>query len=291
MSVRSAHARPFDPEVDRVNLWWSAFIVFASSALSIIALLLVRRFSPHGGHFDDTNRAVGVFTILATSFSVLFAFVVFFAFGSYDRSQTSAEIEAQVTTQQFETAQLFNDADASILSAQLRCYARSVIFQEWPAMQRGEVLRSNEWDVDLLISIERVKPTTSDQQAGFEKWLDLRSDREQARDQRSLGEEGIIPSPLWFVILISCGLVWAFVFLFADRGEGAVVQSMLIGSVTAILVAGLLLIVFLDQPYRPGSGSLQPTAMEQSLEQMENLAHSMNVEMPNLCDEKGKAIR
>lgn len=75
-----------------MNLWWSSLIVVGSSAAAIVALLLVRRLSPHGGHFGDTNRAVGVFTILATSFSVLFAFVVFFAFGSYDRSATSAEV-------------------------------------------------------------------------------------------------------------------------------------------------------------------------------------------------------
>lgn len=273
-----------------MNLWWSSLIVLASSAASIAALLLVRRFSPHGGHFGDTNRAVGVFTILATSFSVLFAFVVFFAFGSYDRSVNSAEVEAQVTTQQFETAQLFAEKDSSILSSQLRCYARSVVFQEWLAMQRGQILRSNEWDVDLLITIEKVRPTSTDEQAAFEKWLDLRSDRERAREERALGEQGVIPAPLWFVILISGGIVWAFVFLFADKGEGAVMQSMLIGSVTAILVAGLLLIIFLDQPYNPGSGSLKPTAMEETLTQIDSLSKSMEITMPELCDEKGKAI-
>lgn len=273
-----------------MNLWWSSLIVLGSSAAAIVALLIVRRLSPHGGHFGDTNRAVGVFTILATSFSVLFAFVVFFAFGSYDSSATSAEVEAQVTTQQFETAQLFTEADGGLLSAQLRCYARSVVYQEWPAMERGERLRQNEWDVDLLMAIEKVRPTSTDEQAAFEKWLDLRSDRERARDERLLGEEGVIPPPLWFVILITGGIVWAFAFLFADSGEGAVVQSILIGSVTAMLVSGLLLIVFLDHPYSPGSGSLRPTAMEQSLEQMESLTKSMSIVMPNLCDENGKAI-
>ena len=97
---------------------------------------LARQWAPHGGHFGDTNRAVGVFALLATSFAVLFAFVVFFAFGSYDRSSASAEVEAQVTMQQFETAQLLPAGDRALLAAQLRCYARSVVHQEWPAMAR-----------------------------------------------------------------------------------------------------------------------------------------------------------
>lgn len=274
-----------------MNIALSVLIVIGTSAASVVALLLVRRWSPTGGHFGDTGRAVGVFTILATSFAVLFAFVVFFAFGTYDRSGTSAEVEAQVTTQQFETAQLLPQKDGPILSAQLRCYARSVVDQEWPAMADGKVLGLNEWDTDLLLSIEKVRPTTPDEQAAYAKWLDQRSEREQARDERTLGEEGVIPIPLWFVLIISGGIVWAFVFLFADSGEGAVVQSVLIGSVTAMLVAGLLLVIFLDHPYSRGSGGLKPTAMEQSLHQMDNLATQLDVVMPEICDEQGNRTR
>ena len=85
-----------------MNLALSGFEVLAASALAMGVLLLVRRWSPHGGHFEDTGRAAGVFTILATAFAVLFAFVVFLAFGSYDKSSTSADTEAQVVAQQFE---------------------------------------------------------------------------------------------------------------------------------------------------------------------------------------------
>jgi hypothetical protein len=270
-----------------MNLGISALVVVGTSALSIVALLLVRRWAPHGGHFGDTGRAVGVFTILATSFAVLFAFVVFFAFGSYDRSSSSAELEAQVTMQQFETAQLLPPADGPLLSGQLRCYARSVVAQEWPAMARGEVLGLNEWDTDLFVTIEKVSTVNTDEDAAYAKWLDQRSDREQAREERALGEDGVIPAPLWFVLLISGGIVWVFVFLFADSGEGALVQSILIGTVTATLVAGLLLVLFLDQPYNPGAGSLKPTAMEQTLSQMDQLTATMGLDVPELCDAQG----
>jgi len=270
-----------------MNIVMSTLIVLAASVLSVVALLLVRRWAPSGGHFGDTGRAVGVFTLLATSFAVLFAFVVFFAFGSYDRSSASAELEAQVAMQQFETAQLLPPANGRLLSAQLRCYARSVVAQEWPAMARGEVLGLNEWDTDLFITIEKVSTTTTAEDAAYAKWLDQRSEREQAREERALGEDGVIPAPLWFVLIISGGIVWVFVFLFADSGEGALVQSILIGTVTATLVAGLLLVLFLDQPYNPGAGSLEPTAMEQTLRQMDQLTGQMQLDLPELCDAQG----
>lgn len=273
-----------------MSLWWSSAVVVLSTVAAVLGLLVIRGRSPHGGHFEDTSRAAGVFGILATSFAVLFAFVVFFAFGSYDRSAASAETEAQVTLQQFETAQLLPPEVRPELSAELRCYARSVVSDEWPAMGRGEVLGLNPWDTDLFVTFEGVEPSSSSEQAAYVRWLDQRAEREGARQERSLGEEGVIPSPLWFVLLLSAGIVWGFVFLFADRGEGALVQSVLVGAVTAMLVSGLLLVDFLDYPYRPGAGSLEPTAMELTLEQMDELTTTLDLAIPELCDATGAPI-
>lgn len=271
-----------------MNLLWASFWVLFASGLAVGALLLVRRWSPHGGHFGDTSRAAGVFAILATSFAVLFAFVVFLAFGSYNTSSSNAQSEAQAVGEQFEAAQLLPAADGPALTAELQCYARSVVYQEWPEMARGHTLNINEWSAALFLSERKIDPVTPTQQAAFSHWLDLTTLREQSRNDRALGEDGVIPSPLWFVLLISAGMVWGFVFLFADRGEGAFVQAVLIASVTAMLVSGMLLIRFLDHPYNPGSGSLKPTAMEQLLVRMDEGIKILKLDVPDLCDANGQ---
>ena len=51
---------------------------------------------------------------------------------------------------------------------------------------------------------------------------------------------------------------------FADSAERAVVQAMMVGSVIAVIAATLLLIRFLDDPFRDGFGGLQPVAMERA---------------------------
>ena len=51
---------------------------------------------------------------------------------------------------------------------------------------------------------------------------------------------------------------------FADSAERAVVQAMMVGSVIAVIAATLLLIRFLDDPFRDGVGGLQPVAMERA---------------------------
>ena len=51
---------------------------------------------------------------------------------------------------------------------------------------------------------------------------------------------------------------------FADSAERAVVQAMMVGSVIAVIAATLLLIRFLDDPFRDGFGGLKPVAMERT---------------------------
>ena len=113
-----------------MNLWWASAIVVAGAAAAIIALLLVRRWSPHGGHFSDTGRAAGVFGILATSFAVLLAFMIYLAFTAYSNTSAGAQLEAEVLAQQVETAQLLPPAQRADLAAGLVCYGRTVIHQE-----------------------------------------------------------------------------------------------------------------------------------------------------------------
>ncbi len=45
--------------------------------------------------------------------------------------------------------------------------------------------------------------------------------------------------------------------------------------------------MFLDQPYSPGSGSLKPTAMEQTLQQMDQLVTALDLNLPQTCDPDG----
>ena len=103
------------------------------------------------------------------------------------------------------------------------------------------------------------------EQSAYDKWRDQTSAREEARLDRIHGAVGVIPTQLWIVLFFVAAVIFAFMLFFADRGERAVVQGMLIGSVVAVIAALLLLLRGLDEPFHGGVGGLQPVAMERSL--------------------------
>src|SRR4051812_18928246 len=71
-----------------MNLILGLLVVVATASVAIGALLVCRRYAPEDGHFNDGDRAAGVFGVLATGFSVLLGLIVFLAFSSSDQART-----------------------------------------------------------------------------------------------------------------------------------------------------------------------------------------------------------
>jgi hypothetical protein len=274
-----------------MSVVWASVIVGGVAACAIAAMLLVRRRAPEGSYFADGDRAAGVFGVLATGFAVLAGFVVFLAFESYDTARGGAETEARTVAQQFETVQFLPSPARERLSGEIVCYARSVARREWPQMTAGTLDdRQNPWGVAVFRSLRGTEPRSASEQAAFSKYLDQRSDREDARSDRTHGGEGVIPTPLWIVLFLSAAILFLFMLFFADSGERAFVQATMMGGV-AILVSSLLLLLwFLDNPFHGGVGSLKPVAMERTLELLKEEANvAGGVDPP--CDEAGSPNR
>jgi hypothetical protein len=88
-----------------MSVLWGLLIVAAADAVAVAVMLLIRRRAPEGGYFSDSDRASGVFGVLATGFAIFAGFVIFLAFTGYDNSRSGAEQEAQSLVQQYQSAQ------------------------------------------------------------------------------------------------------------------------------------------------------------------------------------------
>jgi len=270
-----------------MNLFLATLIVVVVAALAIAAMLLARRRAPEGSYFADGDRAAGVFGVLATGFAILAGFVVVLAFQSYDDSRSGAQAEARTVWHQFETVQLLPDSARPRMSGGLVCYARSVIHQEWPQMRSGTLSSApNQWGVALFENLQTVEPRSASEQAAYAKYLDERSDREDARADRSHSAEGVIPAPLWIVLFLTAATLFVFMLIFADSAEHAIVQGTMMGGVAVLISSLLLLLWFLDHPYKGGTGALKPVAMQTTLDVMQKQTGIAD-RVDDLCDAMG----
>jgi hypothetical protein len=274
-----------------VNIALAILIVVVATSLAIAAMLWVRREAPEGSYFNDGDRAAGVFGVLATGFAVLLGFVVFLAFTSYDTARAGAESEAQIVAQQVETAQFLPSPASEELTSELICYARSVAGVQWDRMEAGTLGDDlNPWATRLFHTLQTVDPQTPAEQAAFSKWLDERSAREEARQDRIHGARGVIPLPLWMVLFFTSALIFVFMLFFADSGERRAVQALLMGTVMAVVVSTLLLLQFLNNPFHSGAGGLRPEAMERTLVVIDEELGASRLQLELPCDARGNVL-
>jgi hypothetical protein len=271
-----------------MNVVWGFLLTAAVVAVAVTAMLVVRRKSPEGGFFSDGDRAAGVFGVLATGFSVLLGFIVFLAFTSYDQSRSGAETEALTVVQQIETAQFLPSSVSGTLTGELICYGRTVANGEWDQMRNGTLGDTlNPWTVPLFRTLKTVDPKTAAEQSAYDKWLDQTSTREQARQDRVHGAEGVIPVSLWIVLFFIAGVIFVYTLFFADSGEHAVVQGLMMGSVVAVMTTLLLLLNALNHPFHGGVGGLEPTAMNRTLRVVDQVLPNLGTKVRIPCNAVG----
>ena len=186
-----------------VSLLSAGLIVAAVMAVTITAMLLVRQRAPEGSYFEDGDRAAGVFGVLATGFAVLLGLVVFLAFESFDTSRSGAEAEAQIGSGS--SSRRPSSSPAGCVSS---FQASSAATRDGGPQSSRRCSRApsetpaTRGTSRCSASCRTVEPLGL-RADGVRKWLDQRSDREEARADRTHGAEGVIPLPLWIVLFLA----------------------------------------------------------------------------------------
>jgi hypothetical protein len=273
-----------------VNVLLGLVATLVITAITVTAMLLVRRRAPEGSYFTDGDRASGVFGVLATGFSVLLGFIIFLAFQAYDDTRAGAEGEAATVAQMVQTAQLMPAGSSQELTGELICYGRSVVGTEWDAVASGKVEDSlNPWGAKMFTTVAALQPKTPTEQSAYDRWMAQTADRQTSRNARVHTAEGIIPTPLWLALYVICGVIFCFLLFFADSAEGAWTQGVLMGSVAVVISVLMLLLGFFDNPHGEGVGQLKPTAMERSLRIIDSQVAALGITADPPCDALGNA--
>lgn len=275
-----------------MSLPLSLIIIVASTALAVAAMLVARHFAPEGSRFTDSDRAAGVFGVIGTAFAILLGFVVLLAFDSYSHAKTTAATEATAVADSFQTASLFPAAERDDLEGALICYARAVIHQGWPAMRNAQPSSGVEvWTYRLERVADALHLQGTKQDDAFAALLSNRDTREEARRERVGAAGHTVPTIMWVLLVLACVAPLLFLLCFADPGEPALVQSLLMGAVAALIAAAMLAVLVLDSPFSGKDGSIEPKAMQYTLRVMEHDRTITHGSPSAPCDANGRPLR
>jgi hypothetical protein len=272
-------------------LLWAVLALVGSALVAVAVLLAVRRYlAPPGGFFADVGPATSIFGILGVGFAVLLAFVVFLAFEGYVRALEGASREAVAVTQLVRVSRLFPDEQGAALRGDLQCYARAVAADEWPAMGAGtesEVVI--DWVRHIEKTVDGLPVDTGRSQVALAHWLNEMAIRREGRRSRLTQAVPTVPEAVWLTLLVGAGLTLGFLVLFADPRERWWVQAVTTGSVVMVVVAGLMVVVFLDRPFQEDGAYIRPNEIRTSIRLMDKeLTGALAIEAP--CDEQGRPV-
>jgi hypothetical protein len=218
---------------------------------------------------NEPARATPMMTFVGTAFAVLLAFITLAAFQTYNGAKTGAATDAVALFDMFKSAGFFPTSERDELRADFVCYGRAVIHREWPAMRRGErAPLVDAWISAYRAVFQRLSLRSAGERLGLQDLLASARDRTDGRRARLSEATPSVPTPLWVGLVVAGCIAVLIQLVMADPREHVLVQGAMIGGVAAVVSIGLLLINFLDHPYRSGPGSIQPREMTATLTMM-----------------------
>ena len=204
--------------------------------------------------------------VTGTMFAVVLAFVILAAFQTYNGARSGVQSEASAVLDMSRAAALYSPSERDELRADLYCYGSAVVYQEWPAMGHGHSSPVvDDWIDAYRAQFGRLDLKTPREQLGFQELLSQAAIRTTGRQQRLAQDTASVPTPLWLALVFAGCIAVALQLSMADPRERVQVQSVLVAGFASVVVAGLLIVNFLDHPYQRHTGGIQPNAMRQTL--------------------------
>jgi hypothetical protein len=185
------------------------------------------------------------------------------------------------------TAAFYPPDQRDQLRADLACYGRAVVGAEWPAMRHGQSSPLVDyWIAEYRVVFGRLVLGSPREQLGFQELLNQATLRTAGRQQRLSEDSPTVPTPLWIALIFGGCVAVALQLGMADSRERIRVHGTMLAGFASVVAACLLIVYFLDHPYQPHLGGIQPTAMRQTLVMMESIEPTLRP----ACSETGRPL-
>ena len=237
--------------------------VFVPVLVAVAGLVLVQRLVPPGRREEHNDVAGFIYAVLGVVYAVLLAFVVIAVWQDYKTAQTNVESEANELAGVYFVASQLPESERTRVQDLARTYARVVVEEEWPMMERGQTSpHADSLIRELRLKLLEFDPRTEGEQVLYERGLTQVHDAADARRSRLLEVRESIPDLLW-IVLVVCGVITVcFTYLFGLKSN--VAHALMVAALTLVICSILFTIAEFDHPFA-GVVEIQPDAVREVL--------------------------
>ena len=223
-------------------------IIFASVAISISGLVIVRKFVPHQKMKLHNDVASAIFQTLGMVYAVLLAFIVVISWQDFDKSTLHVQQEANTLVDLHRDAAALPQSFRGAVYPLMKDYADAVVNEEWNMLARGEespnaraILRK------IWVVYSGYEPKTEGEKIFFAESVSRLNELRELRRFRIIDSKTGIEPILWFILIVGGMVTIAFTFFFGSENFAA---HVLMASTLAVMISLILFtILLLDFPF------------------------------------------
>jgi hypothetical protein len=231
--------------------------------VAVAGLVVVQRLVPPERREGQNDVAGFIYAVLGVAYAVLLAFVVIAVWQDYETAKTNVESEAHELAGVYYNASQLPEPQRTTIRDLVRTYARVVVQEEWPLMERGKTSpRADSLLRQLRLQILHFDPHTKGDQIIYERGLTQLHDAADARRERLLEVREGIPDLLWVVIVGGGVVTVSFTYLFGLKSNAA--HALMVAALTLVICGILFTIGEFDYPFS-GVVEIRPEAFKEVL--------------------------
>jgi hypothetical protein len=229
-------------------LWVTALlVVVVPTAASTCGLILTRRV--FGLELLTNNNEVAgfKFAVVGVLYAVLIAFAVIVVWERFTEAELAVVQEAGAAATIYRLS-AGTEPEAVTTRAALGNYLTLAVTRDWPQMAREHESPAVTQALNALYAATLRYTRSGERPAGASvelfHQLDVMTSARRTRLQLAVG---IVPSVLWFALVVGGILTVGFTFFFGTANFSA--QVMMTGILAVIVFIGLFVIVAIDHPF------------------------------------------
>ncbi len=215
---------------------------------------------------DDNAGLTDAVAFVGGAFGIILGLLLVFAVQHFADAREASRQEASSTVGLFNAANPFAEQERSDLRRSVICFMRSVVEDDWEAARQADLTgaeNTSAWASRIQAGVENLE-LDNDIRSSFHYFVTdttIKLDSERAiRLQYALPE---IPPAIWIVIFVC---TFGFITLLTlHLGPRRRLRMITVAISTTVLLAIIMSLASLDEPYTGTTATVSPVAMESGL--------------------------